>query len=70
MLSHGRMYVRSFTSLWRNCSNVFIRTSQGVFGGVEPGENFIGIFIVGFLLLLGWVFLIPRTHSVMLPVVQ
>lgn len=40
------MYVSSFTSLWGNCSNVFIRTSQEVFGGVEPGENCIGIFVV------------------------
>lgn len=64
------MYVSSFTSLWGNCSNVFIRTSQEVFGGVEPGENCIGIFVVGFLLLLGWLFLIPRTYSVMLVVVQ
>lgn len=35
---------------------MFIRTSQEAVGGGEPGENCIGIFVVGFLLLLGWVF--------------
>lgn len=64
------MYVSSFTSLWGNCSNVFIRTSQEAFGGVEPGENGIGIFVVGFWLLLGCFLLIPLTYSLMLVVVQ
>lgn len=60
------MDVSSFTSLWGDCSNVFIRTSQEALGVVDPGENCIGIFVVGFWLL----FLIPLTYSVMLVVAQ
>jgi len=40
------MYVRSFTSLWGNCSDVFIKTSQEVFCVVQTGEDLIRILVV------------------------
>lgn len=36
--------------------SVFIKTSQEVLGGVEPGEDCTGIFVVGCLWLLCWGF--------------